>query len=239
MPFTPTLQRNSSIACWEFSIPFLWKSIMTSFKTDGLKRVVIATSALSMGVNFPNVWYVVMFGPARSLLDFHQQAGWAVRNGLPSDVVLYFYGQQLAHCEKDVHNFLKATGCHCVASYLSFDPDIPLFPSHDCCSLCTTVCLCNDRCPQPNKPFEKGTSVQTLVPMHHRSVSDEERNVLKGAQSEVETSISHRVWSSVFGSTSFHGFSQELISDVVANSHKLFTTEDITTHVPVSSANVS
>ena len=102
-----------------------------------------STLPLSMGVNFPNVHYIVNFGPARSLLDFHQQAGRAGRDGKPSDVILYFYGQQLAHCDEDVHTFLKSTGCYRVASYVSFDLCIvPLSPLHDCCNNCAISCTC-------------------------------------------------------------------------------------------------
>ena len=61
--------------------------LLISFKKDGLKRVALATMALSTGVNFPNVNY----GPSRTLLDFHQQAGRAGRDGLSSDVILAFF----------------------------------------------------------------------------------------------------------------------------------------------------
>ena len=54
-----------------------------------------------------HVRYIVHFGPARTLLDFHQQAGRAGRDGKPSDVIVFFYGQQLSHCEDDVRSFLK------------------------------------------------------------------------------------------------------------------------------------
>ena len=40
---------------------------------------------------------------------------------------------------------------------------------------------------------------------------------------------------SAFGSASSHGFSKELISDVVARCHKLFSVEDIIVNVPVFS----
>lgn len=72
-----------------------------------MKRVAIATMVLSMGVNFPDVRYVVLYGPARTLLDFHKEAGRAGRDGLSADVILYFYGQQLEHCEEDVRDFFK------------------------------------------------------------------------------------------------------------------------------------
>ena len=49
--------------------------LLNSFKNNGLKLIANATAALSMGVNFPDVRYVIMYGPARSLLDFHQEAG--------------------------------------------------------------------------------------------------------------------------------------------------------------------
>ena len=212
--------------------------LVTSFESDGMKRVAIATTALSMGVNFPNVRYVSLFGPARSLLDFHQQAGRAGRDGQPSDVVLYFYGQQLAHCEDDVLAFLKATGCYRMSSYSSLDPDIlPLLPSHDCCNCCAAACLCNgaNKCACPENPFEKA-SLETVA-IHERNVSGEQRDIIKGALSEMETSMSCSVGNSVFGSTTFHGFSHQLITDVVANCHRLFTVDNIKTCVPVFSKN--
>ena len=213
--------------------------LLTSFKGDGVKRIAIATTALGMGVNFPNVRYIVLFGPARSLLDFHQQAGRAGRDGQPSVVVVYYYGQQLAHCEDDVRTFLKATGCHRVASYSTLDSStIPLLPSHDCCNCCAAVCLCNgaNKCTSPEKPFEKRSPEETVL-THSRNVSDNQRDFLKGALSEMEASMSCGVGKGVFSSTTFHGFSQELITDVVAKCDRLFTVDDLKTCVPVFSKN--
>lgn len=137
--------------------------MLVSFKGQGLKRVAIATTALSMGVNFPDVRYIVHFGPARTLLDFHQQAGRAGRDVDPSDVIVFFYGQQLSHCEDDVRAFLKSTGCFRVASYSTFDPDIaPLLPLDDCCNFCAKSCTCDisDSCTGLAKAFEKESSVE-------------------------------------------------------------------------------
>ena len=67
------------------TIPWLYPNIMQrvmkSFKKDqGIIRVVIATSASSMGVNFPDVKYIIHAGPARSQVDHIQKAGRAGRN---------------------------------------------------------------------------------------------------------------------------------------------------------------
>ena len=52
---------------------------------EPVKRVAIASTALSMGVNFPDVRHIVLFGSARSLLDFHQEAVRAGQDGLLAD----------------------------------------------------------------------------------------------------------------------------------------------------------
>ena len=62
-----------------------WQSskdrVMEQFKSCGVKRVIIATTALCMRVNFPDVWFIINWGPARSILDQHQEAGRAGRDG--------------------------------------------------------------------------------------------------------------------------------------------------------------
>ena len=57
-------------------------------KEDGLQRIIVPSSALSMGVDFPYVRYVINWGPARSLLEHHQEAGRAGRDGLESHIII-------------------------------------------------------------------------------------------------------------------------------------------------------
>jgi len=45
------------------------------------RQVVLYSSALGMGVNFPDVRYAVHLGPARTIADHVQQAGRAGRDG--------------------------------------------------------------------------------------------------------------------------------------------------------------
>ena len=69
-----------------------WQSskdrVMERFTSCGVKRVIIATTALCMGVNFPDVCFIINWGPARSILDQHQEAGRAGRDGKRAHVAV-------------------------------------------------------------------------------------------------------------------------------------------------------
>ena len=97
-------------------------------RNGSIKRVVVATTALCMGVNFPDIRYIITWGAARSLLDFHQEA-----DGVQSHVVVLYHGQQVGPCEKEVKQFLKTNGCLRVGAYQSLDKNIKsLSPLHNC-----------------------------------------------------------------------------------------------------------
>ena len=132
--------------------------VVDSLKNNMYIRVVVSSSALSMGVNFPNISYVVNFGPARSLLDQHQEFGRAGRDGRQSHALIIFHGQQLSQCEKAVKDFLKTQdGCLRVTAYKPFDDNItPQSPLHDCCSYCITICKCDgNSCARQPPIFEQ------------------------------------------------------------------------------------
>ena len=77
--------------------------IFQSLREDDQKRIIITSTALNMGVDFPDIGYVVNWGQARTLLDQHQQTGRAGRDGKQSHVVTEYHGQQLAHCDDDAN----------------------------------------------------------------------------------------------------------------------------------------
>ena len=66
------------------------------------------TTALSMGINFPDVRYIVHWGPSRNMLDYYQESGHAGRDNKPADVIVIYHGQQLSFCEDDVKVFGKS-----------------------------------------------------------------------------------------------------------------------------------
>lgn len=51
------------------------------FKESGVQRVVVATCALGMGINFQNVEYVIHYGPPHSVTEMIQRSGRAGRSG--------------------------------------------------------------------------------------------------------------------------------------------------------------
>lgn len=68
-----------------------------------------------MGVNFPDVCYIINFGRARTILDQHQQAGRAGRDGKLAHVIVIYHGQQVGPCEKEVKDFIRALlACVCL-----------------------------------------------------------------------------------------------------------------------------
>ncbi|XP_068738717.1 ATP-dependent DNA helicase RecQ-like [Montipora capricornis] len=155
-------------------------------KEDGVPRVVLATTALSMGVNFPHIRRVIMYGPPRSILDFHQEAGRAGRDGLPSEVTLYYHGQQAAHCEEEVKDFLRMPGCIRVAAYASLDANItPMQPAHDFCSTCALQCNCG----RSECRITTSETELTEVAMKVREVSQDDKQLLHSALLELKASL--------------------------------------------------
>ena len=71
-----------------------------------------------------------------------------------------------------------------------------------------------------------------MLPIKCRSVTDEERAILKDALSDLQGNY---LACSAFGC--WYGLSKELVSDVVATCHNLFTLNDIISSVAVYSKN--
>ena len=128
-----------------------------SFKGSGVICIVIASSALSVGVNYPDVQYVIHLGTDRTILDLIQQTGRAGRDGSHAHNIVVYHGQQLSQCEQSLKEFSKTNGCFCKELYKTLDSTIDsVLPLHNCCNNCENSCNCGEdgSCVMAPLPFE-------------------------------------------------------------------------------------
>ena len=122
------------------------KEIVESFmKEGGTLRLVIATSAFSMGVDCPDIHNVVHFGPPTSVIQYVQESGRAGRNG-QSSVALLLCGKSAKNSDKCMKSyFTNSTECRrntLFKDFLFYKKDE--FPINKCmcCDVCEQVCTC-------------------------------------------------------------------------------------------------
>ena len=66
------------------------RNIIQKKFTEGKVKIIIATIAFGMGVDLPNIRLVINYGISKDMESFYQEIGRAGRDGLKSDVYLYW-----------------------------------------------------------------------------------------------------------------------------------------------------
>lgn len=191
---------------------------------DGPIRVVLATSALSLGVNFKDVRYVIHYGPAPDLRNHLQQAGRAGRDRNQFFNVIFYHGQQLRLCDKQMKNSIKVLTCPRVAFLKQFVDAVELLKDrHDCCSICHRMCKCSgEKCNVNIPPFEE-TEVSEIAPANERIINQEDVLDLKLALHELQEKLDCNIDFPVLGNTEMaHGFLDDVIDQIVSDASHIF-----------------
>ena len=133
-------------ACTHTSV----KDAIVAAFTDGSSplRIVIATIALGMGLNCPDIRMAIHWGPPDSIETYLQETGRAGRDGKPSRAVLYHEKTDLKpeYIQAEMKSYCKDTET-CRRKLLLKDFETPESDDFctvgcECCDVCSVKCQC-------------------------------------------------------------------------------------------------
>lgn len=91
-----------SAACYHAGIAAAERDRRQAWWMEGKCRVMVATNAFGMGIDKPDVRFVVHVDVPESLEAYFQEAGRAGRDGKPAQALLLWSSADMAHLEKDI-----------------------------------------------------------------------------------------------------------------------------------------
>ena len=148
--FLSNLPSSNGIAMYHARTP---QSIKDKVLSDlasiyGSIRIVIATSALGMGVNIPDIKRVINFGVPENMEEYVQTIGRGGRDGSYVLAIMYYRGYHLVRCDPTMRNFVKnKTICRRLEVVNFFSEKWKKPPMlHLCCDVCSEKCNCGS-CP--------------------------------------------------------------------------------------------
>ncbi|KAM4539460.1 putative ATP-dependent DNA helicase RecS [Odontesthes bonariensis] len=208
--------------------------VLSSLRGEGNCRVVVATTALGMGLNFPNVSHIVMFGAPGDLETIVQQVGRAGRQGQQAHAILYD-NRRYINVDKEVTQLLTVKNS-CVRKYLytHFEEEpTNVNPGHLCCTFCHTVCACSSGiCTEPTPNYEQQLE-NKQVSLRSRTVNDKDRSAIADLLDEYRVKLMNSSPHLVTSFAACTGFSQELVDAVLSHCEHIFDLAYIMNNLPV------
>ena len=83
------------------------EQVLSDIVTNGNIRVVIATSALGMGINIPDIQRITHYGAPQDIESYVQAVGRDGRNGCDVLAILYYQNYHLRHCDEKMGAYIK------------------------------------------------------------------------------------------------------------------------------------
>lgn len=112
-------------------------------------RVILATVAIGMGVNVPNIRKIIHVGVPGTARQYFQELGRCGRDGMPGSAKLYYNNRDIASNKPgmtdEMRSYCKSVD-KCLRVLLLSFLDAPearsVIPGHLCCSACRATCAC-------------------------------------------------------------------------------------------------
>ncbi|XP_061194372.1 bifunctional 3'-5' exonuclease/ATP-dependent helicase WRN-like [Saccostrea echinata] len=116
---------------------------------NGSLRIVIATSALGMGIDMASANNVILYGAPKQLVEVIQEIGRVGRDGTPALALLLYNSYHLRKAEQEVRDVYISQTCRRKVLLKPFVKEnelglISQDPHHTCCDRCVLLCRCND-----------------------------------------------------------------------------------------------
>ena len=174
------------------------EEILKSLKNEhGVCRVLFSTIAFGMGVDIPNIRFVIHYGPSTDVDDYVQEAGRAGRDKKLSHAILYKYPYAMVgHVSKTMKEYVRLdTGCRRKFLLKQFTSEQSTCDDHKhmCCDLCTVHCQCDNPCafkpPQAETLATEHSPDANTQPTQIRQLSNVQRSELKTKLLELRQSI--------------------------------------------------
>ncbi len=216
--------------------------IMDSFtKPDGAIRIVVSTVAFAMGIDVPNIRFVIHWGPPNDIESYIQETGRGGRDGRCTYTYLYYNKVDISisgHVEESMRMYCtNSTMCRrkLLMSHFSETDYIESTKlMHSCCDVCENMCSCKE-CGRKifstelDVPLQIGLSDEKGESSEHASNNPKkDGTLLKKKIIQIRDNIiASNPVSALVGADILSGLTKSNINKIIEKSTEIKNVEDI------------